>query len=111
MNAFREEGAADVGAYQRREFGALPPPLWGRVGEGGDAVTHRRCPTQRPLPLTPPHKGEGKCTESAGGGKVEPAARAARSFAAIARAAMLACNDHNGFAVIAHGPHCDHRAD
>jgi hypothetical protein len=24
---------------------------------------------------------------------------------------MLACNDHNDFAVIAHGPHCHYRAD
>jgi len=24
---------------------------------------------------------------------------------------MLACNDHTTFAVVAHGPHCDHRAD
>src|SRR5262249_2469971 len=32
-------------------------PLWGRVGEGGDAAKHRL--TQRPPPLTPPHKGEG----------------------------------------------------
>src|SRR5262249_48982825 len=24
---------------------------------------------------------------------------------------MLACNDHSGFFVIAHGPHCHHRAD
>jgi hypothetical protein len=37
--------------------------------------------------------------------------RRAASFAAMARAAMLACNDHSGFAVIAHGPHCDDRAD
>jgi hypothetical protein len=33
------------------------------------------------------------------------------SFAGMARAGMLACNDHNVFAVIAHGPHCHHRAD
>jgi hypothetical protein len=44
---------------QRRLLGLLPPPLWGRVGEGGGAVMHRRCLTQRPPPLTPPHKGEG----------------------------------------------------
>src|SRR5262245_35662788 len=36
-------------------FGLLPPPLWGRGGEGGDAVMHQRCLTQRPPPLTPPH--------------------------------------------------------
>src|SRR5215510_13515445 len=35
----------------------------------------------------------------------------ALSFAGLARAAMLACNDHSSFAVIAHGPHCHHRAD
>src|SRR5262249_56255989 len=40
-------------------LGLLPPPLWGRVGEGGDAVMHRRCPPRPPPPLTPPHKGEG----------------------------------------------------
>src|SRR5262249_23590353 len=35
----------------------------------------------------------------------------AASFAAMACAAMLACNDHAVFVVIAHGPHCHHRAD
>src|SRR6516165_1913630 len=34
-----------------------PPPLWGRAGEGGDAVMHGRCLTQPPPPLTPPQKG------------------------------------------------------
>src|SRR5262249_18500438 len=33
------------------------------------------------------------------------------SFAGLARTGMLACNDHSGFFVIAHGPHCHHRAD
>src|SRR5262249_53463069 len=41
------------------ELRLLPPPLWGRVGEGGDAVMHQRCLTRRPPPPTPPHKGEG----------------------------------------------------
>src|SRR5262249_58621399 len=66
----------------------------------------RRCPTQRPPPLTPPHKGEGNAPSS-----WSERMRSAASFAAMACAAMLACNDHNGFAVIAHGPHCHHRAD
>ena len=68
-------GLPGFGHFSLPEAGK-PAAGWGRVGEGGDAVTHRRCPTQRPPPLTPPHKGEGKCTESAGGGKVEPAAQA-----------------------------------
>jgi ethanolamine ammonia-lyase small subunit len=37
---------------RHRALGALPPPLWGRVGEGGGAVMHRRCLTQSPPPLT-----------------------------------------------------------
>src|SRR5690606_19949421 len=35
---------------------ALPPPLWGRVGEGG---TPQRQRLRFPPPLTSPHKGEG----------------------------------------------------
>src|SRR5947207_2220312 len=34
----------------------LPPPLWGRVGEGGIA---EQLMSGFPPPLTPPHKGEG----------------------------------------------------
>src|SRR5262245_43515125 len=44
-------------------------------------------------------------------GRVKPGHDGGTSFAGLARAAMLACNDHSSFAVIAHGPHCDHRAD
>ncbi|MGD0023942.1 MAG: penicillin-binding protein 1C [Xanthobacteraceae bacterium] len=43
-------------------LGMLPPPLWGRGGEGGREVTHQRRLSRdasRPPPLTPPHKGEG----------------------------------------------------
>src|SRR5262249_44458349 len=40
-------------------LGLLPPPLWGRGGEGGGAVMHERCLAQLPPPPTPPHKGEG----------------------------------------------------
>jgi bifunctional non-homologous end joining protein LigD len=37
----------------------LPPPLWARVGEGGEAVNKGRASTSRPPPPAPPHKGEG----------------------------------------------------
>src|SRR5262249_25950896 len=80
--------------------------LRGRVGEGVER-THESCrmPPPRPSPLN----GGG------GAGTAFPLTAAsgpsAASFAGLARAAMLACNDHTTFAVIAHGPHCDHRAD
>src|SRR5256886_15766850 len=32
-------------------------------------------------------------------------------FATLGRAAMVGCNDLTRFPVIAHGPHCHHRAD
>ena len=45
------------------ELGLLPPPLWGRVGEGGDADEIMMAPPAQepryPPPPTPPHKGEG----------------------------------------------------
>src|SRR5436190_1492984 len=50
---------ANVDAQSCHSLGVLPPPLWGRVGEGGGAVRHDRCHTAGPPPLTPPHKGEG----------------------------------------------------
>src|SRR5258708_13169812 len=40
-------------------LGLLPPPLWGRVGEGGGAWGNSRASTSGPPPPTPPHKGEG----------------------------------------------------
>ncbi len=43
-----------------RKFGVLPPPLWGRVGEGGRAALQCQCLTAPPPPPTPPHKGEGR---------------------------------------------------
>src|SRR5882757_6990299 len=50
----------------RQEHSELPPPLRGRVGEGGSAEarksTHQR-KNVRPPPPTPPRKGEGRCTE------------------------------------------------
>src|SRR5262249_60276841 len=42
------------------ELGLLPPPLWGRVGEGGGAVMHDHSLRRRPPPPAPPHKGEGR---------------------------------------------------
>src|SRR5438552_18495149 len=39
------------------KHGALPPPLWGRVGVGGGAGKHLWCPVAPPPPPTPPHKG------------------------------------------------------
>src|SRR6476620_4205887 len=40
-------------------LGLLPPPLWGRGGEGGGAFGNVGAPIARPPPPTPPHKGEG----------------------------------------------------
>src|SRR5215467_2160472 len=46
-----------------RRLGLLPPPLWGRDGEGGWRSEHSVAPRcegiARPPPPTPPHKGEG----------------------------------------------------
>ena len=42
-----------------RKLSLLPPPLWGRVGEGGVAFGDAGVPTSRPPPPAPPHKGEG----------------------------------------------------
>ena len=48
-----------------RLFGLLPPPLWGRVGEGGVAVSLRALSTRLPPPPpAPPHKGEGSAASS-----------------------------------------------
>src|SRR5438128_2476538 len=42
------------------ELGLLPPPLWGRAGEGGGAVKHRHCPTHNdPHPQPLPTRGRG----------------------------------------------------
>ena len=43
----------------RSTLGALPPPLWGRAGEGGGCCRTDRVRQQLPPPPTPPHKGEG----------------------------------------------------
>src|SRR5260370_13396727 len=40
-------------------LGLLPPPLWGRAGEGGDTYINVAAMISRPPPPTPPHKGEG----------------------------------------------------
>src|SRR6266851_2985131 len=40
-------------------LGLLPPPLWGRVGEGGDAGASDGASFSGPPPPIPPHKGEG----------------------------------------------------
>ena len=39
--------------------GLLPPPLWGRAGEGGRCWCTRCVRQLLPPPPTPPHKGEG----------------------------------------------------
>jgi hypothetical protein len=38
-------------------LGLLPPPLWGRAGEGGGCCRVRRVRQLLPPPPTPPHKG------------------------------------------------------
>src|SRR5262245_14581125 len=46
--------------HQRRDATCvLPPPLWGRVGEGGPSRCAGHVNHSLPPPLTPPHKGEG----------------------------------------------------
>src|SRR5262245_566952 len=41
-----------------RKLGLLPPPLWGRVGEGGKVSTERAA---TPVPLPPPRGGRERC--------------------------------------------------
>src|SRR5262249_55047750 len=58
---------AGMNGGERRILGVLPPPLWGRLGEGGGAVMHRRCLTQSPPHPQPlPTRGRGadriRCT-------------------------------------------------
>src|SRR5262245_9124155 len=45
------------------KLGLLPPPLWGRVGEGGSCCSPRSTQLPPPSPA-PPHKGEGSLAES-----------------------------------------------
>jgi hypothetical protein len=45
--------------YWNGGLGLLPPPLWGRAGEGGGAYSNAGTFISRPPPPTPPHKGEG----------------------------------------------------
>ena len=45
-------------------FGVLPPPLWGRAGEGGRACGDVDASISPPPPPTPPHKGEGSAPSS-----------------------------------------------
>ena len=40
-------------------LGRLPPPLWGRVGEGGGAIRNFNARILGPPPPAPPHRGEG----------------------------------------------------
>ena len=51
------------GVFSFTRSGALPPPLWGRVGEGGRSFVLRSFPHDGPPPLTLPHKGEGNRAE------------------------------------------------
>src|SRR5262249_59831381 len=51
-------------------MGLLPPPLWGRAGEGGGAVTHDFSLTEGPPPPTPPHKGEESAPSSSHEGRL-----------------------------------------
>src|SRR5262249_36076844 len=50
---------SDSLAQWRRTFGALPSPLWGGVGGGGDCVRQRWCITAPPPPHPSPTRGEG----------------------------------------------------
>jgi 5-oxoprolinase (ATP-hydrolysing) len=55
-----EVEAAGGGAAASPHLHGLPPPSWGRAGEGGIA---EHLTSGVPPPLTPPHKGEGNPTE------------------------------------------------
>ena len=46
-------------------LGVLPPPLWGRSGEGSRRRVTRCVRQLLPPPLTPPHKGEGNTEPAA----------------------------------------------
>jgi hypothetical protein len=48
-----------------QDLGVLPPPLWGRDGEGGSRCVTRCVRQLLPPPLTPPHKGEGNTEPAA----------------------------------------------
>src|SRR5262249_62196427 len=47
------------------ELSLLPPPLWGRVGEGGGAHGKRRCVNLATPTPSPSPQGGGECTEYA----------------------------------------------
>src|SRR5262249_3370599 len=49
-----------------------PDLRWGRVGEGGGAVTHDYSLTDGPPPPTPPHKGEGRPPRSGNESRFNP---------------------------------------
>ena len=49
----------EIDAQPCNTTGLLPPPLWGRVGEGGSCCCSNGINQLSPPPLTPPHKGEG----------------------------------------------------
>jgi ATP-dependent helicase Lhr and Lhr-like helicase len=57
MRLGRVEGAGTFDCSNKH--GVLPPPLWGRVGEGGGGFGGGVANASGPPPLTPPHKGEG----------------------------------------------------
>ena len=50
---------AEIGERSNGKLGLLPPPLWGRGGEGGRCCFTRCVRQLLPPPPTPPHKGEG----------------------------------------------------
>src|SRR5215813_208289 len=104
--ALRADRLAPLPTLHCRKLGALPPPLAGEGWGGGGAHALSFC---MPPPCPSPVNGGGDA--GAAFPRTVASGPSVTCFAAMARAGMLACNDHRGFAVIAHGPHCHHRAD
>src|SRR5262249_7383815 len=61
VNSVRSLSTNSVRSFPK--LGVLPPPLWGRGGEGGGACGNNGASTSGPPPLTPPHKGGGERRE------------------------------------------------
>jgi Family of unknown function (DUF5681) len=71
-----------IAVMQAVEASLLPPPLWGRVGVGGQAVRRRGVLISRPPPPTPPHKGEGRSESCPGWHQISLFGRKIALFAA-----------------------------
>src|SRR5207247_10142823 len=70
QNPFRPALVVDFCDFLRRRLGLLPPPLWGRVGEGGNPRHRRAWLTPLPAlrPDLPPNGGGNKRRGGRGAG-------------------------------------------